>query len=107
MAQQQKAISDKSNLTVSLSYLVQIIGAICAVVYTYVSLTAEITSLENQVVLMKEDLKEVTKILNKNSVHHEELGIITQNDMIINEKTKVTIDELKSYYTNWLSKFMS
>ena len=55
----------------------------------------------------KEDLKEVTKILNKNSIHHEELGIITQNDMIINEKTKVTIDELKSYYTNWLSKFMS
>ena len=55
----------------------------------------------------KEDLKEVTKILNKNSVHHEELGIITQNDMIINEKTKVTIDELKSYYTNWLSKYMS
>lgn len=55
----------------------------------------------------KENLKEVTKILNKNSVHHEELGIITQNDMIINEKTKVTIDELKSYYTNWLSKYMS
>ena len=55
----------------------------------------------------KEDLKEVKKILNKNSVHHEELGIITQNDMIINEKTKVTIDELKSYYTNWLSKYMS
>ena len=61
MAQQQQAISDKSNLTVSLSYLVQIIGAICAVVYTYVSLTAEIRSLENQVVLMKEDLKEVQK----------------------------------------------
>ncbi len=55
----------------------------------------------------KEDLKEVTKILNKNSVHHEELGIITQKDMIINEKTKVTIDELKSYYTSWLSKYMS
>ncbi len=55
----------------------------------------------------KEDLKEVTKILNKNSVHYEELGIITQNDMIINEKTKVTIDELKSYYTSWLSKYMS
>ncbi len=55
----------------------------------------------------KGDLKEVTKILNKNSVHHEELGIITQNDMIINEKTKVTIDELRSYYTNWLLKYMS
>jgi phosphoribosylformylglycinamidine synthase len=55
----------------------------------------------------KEDLKEVTKILDKNSVHHEEFGIITQNDMIINEKTKLTIDELKSYYTNWLTKYMS
>ena len=57
--------------------------------------------------LDKKDLKEVKKILNKNSIHHEELGIITQNDMIINEKTKVTIDELKSYYTNWLTKYMS
>jgi len=55
----------------------------------------------------KEDLKEVTKILDKNSVHHEEFGIISKNDMIINEKTKLTIDELKSYYTNWLSKYMS
>ncbi len=55
----------------------------------------------------KGDLKEVTKILDKNSVHYEELGIITKNDMIINEKTKLTIDELKSYYTKWLSKYMS
>ena len=55
----------------------------------------------------KKDLKEVTKILNKNSVYHEEFGIITKNDMVINEKTKLTIDELKSYYTNWLTKYMS
>ncbi len=55
----------------------------------------------------KEDLNEVTKILDKNSVHHEEFGIISKNDMIINEKTKLTIDELKSYYTNWLTKYMS
>ena len=53
------------------------------------------------------NLKEVTKILNKNSVHHEELGIIIEKEMIINEKTKVTIDELKSYNTNWLTNFMS
>ena len=52
-------------------------------------------------------LKEVTKILDKNSVHFEELGIIVENDMIINEKTKVTIDELRSYNTNWLTKYMS
>ena len=53
------------------------------------------------------DLEEVNKILDKNSVHHEELGIIIEKDMIINEKSKVTIDELKSYNTNWLKNYMS
>ena len=53
------------------------------------------------------DLKEVTKILDKNSVHHEEIGVITDKDMIINKKTKVTIDELRSYNTNWLTNYMS
>jgi len=54
-----------------------------------------------------DDLKEVSKILDKNSVHFEELGIIIEKDMIINEKTKVTIDELRSCNTNWLTKYMS
>jgi len=53
------------------------------------------------------DLKEVSKILDKNSVYYEELGQIIDKDMIINEKTKVTIDELKSYNTNWLTNYMS
>ena len=53
------------------------------------------------------DLKEVTKILDKNSVHYDELGIIIDKHMIIDEKTKVTIDELKSYYSNWLYNFMN
>ena len=53
------------------------------------------------------NLKKVTNILDENSVHHEELGVISSKDMIIDEKTKVTIDELKSYNTNWLINFMS
>ncbi len=53
------------------------------------------------------DLKNVTKILDKNSVHHEEIGIIIDKEMIINDKTKVTIDELKSYNTSWLKDYMS
>ena len=53
------------------------------------------------------DLKEVTKILDKNSVYHEEIGVIIDKELIINDKTKVTIDELKSYNTNWLNNFMS
>ncbi len=53
------------------------------------------------------NLKEVRQLLEKNSVHYEELGIIIDKDMIINEKTKLTIDELKSYNTSWLKNFMS
>ena len=55
----------------------------------------------------KKDLKEVTKILDKNSVHHEKLGVILDKDVIINEKTKVTIDELKAYNNNWLINYMN
>ena len=53
------------------------------------------------------DLKEVVNILDKNSVHHEKIGVIVEKDMIIDDKTKLTIDELKSYNTNWLSDYMS
>ena len=35
------------------------------------------------------------------------LGKINENQLYINNKTKVTIDELKSYNTNWLNKYMS
>jgi phosphoribosylformylglycinamidine synthase subunit PurL len=52
------------------------------------------------------DIKNVIKILDKNAVHYDELGIIVDKHIIINEKTKVTIDELKSYNTNWLKDYM-
>ena len=51
--------------------------------------------------------EKVTDILNKYSVHHEKLGVLIKNEMIINNKTKVTIDELKSYNTSWLKDYMS
>ncbi len=53
------------------------------------------------------DLKEVTKILNKNSVYYEELGVIIDNKITFYDKSNVTIDELKSYYTNWLTNYMN
>ena len=53
------------------------------------------------------NLKKVISILDKNSVHFDELGKIIDINMIINAKTKVTIDELKSYNTNWLSNYMN
>ena len=53
------------------------------------------------------DLKEVSKILNKNSVHHEKLGTIIASNVIIDDKTKLTIDEIKAYNINWLNNYMS
>jgi len=52
------------------------------------------------------DFKEVSKILDKNSVHYDEIGKIIDKDMIIDQKTKLTIDELKSYNTNWFKGYM-
>jgi phosphoribosylformylglycinamidine synthase len=53
------------------------------------------------------NFKKVTEILEKNSVHFDELGKIIDNYMIVNQMTKVTIDELKSYNKNWLDNYMS
>tara|TARA_X000001036_G_C20442620_1_gene709923 strand:- start:167 stop:856 length:690 start_codon:yes stop_codon:yes gene_type:complete len=55
----------------------------------------------------QKNFREVSKILDKNSVHHEKLGVIVEKDLIINNKTKITIDELKAYNSNWLINYMS
>jgi len=57
--------------------------------------------------ISKNDLKKVTDLLNKNAVHYDELGTINENMLIINEKTKVTIDELRSSNTKWFDEYMS
>ncbi len=53
------------------------------------------------------DLKKVTDILNKNAVHFDELGTINENELYINDKTKVTIDELSTFNKSWLNNYMS
>ena len=55
----------------------------------------------------KKDLKKVTDILNKNAVHFDELGTIGENELYFDDKTKVTIDELTSSNTKWLTDYMS
>ncbi len=55
----------------------------------------------------KKDFKNVADILNKNAVHFDELGTISENELYINDKTKVTIDELSTTDKSWLKKYMS
>ena len=57
--------------------------------------------------ISKKDQKKVLDILNKNAVHYDELGTIHENMLFFNEKTKVTIDELKEFNTKWLKEYMS
>ena len=57
--------------------------------------------------ISKKNIKKVTDILNKNAVHFDELGTISENELYINDKTKVTIDELKTSNKNWLLNYMS
>ena len=54
----------------------------------------------------KEKYAKVKEILAKNSVHYDELGIIVENDMIIDSKTKISIDELSTSNNSWLKEYM-
>jgi phosphoribosylformylglycinamidine synthase II len=54
----------------------------------------------------KKDFKKVTNILDKNAVHYDELGVINEDQLYINEKSKIIIDELKSSNTSWLNNYM-
>ena len=55
----------------------------------------------------KNNFKNVTEFLEKNSVHYDELGTVNENELVINDKSKVTIDELIKSHTNWLTNYMS
>ena len=57
--------------------------------------------------ISKDDLKNVTKILKDNSVHYDELGMVNEGDLIINDKTKVSIDDLIKSHTTWLTNYIS
>ena len=55
----------------------------------------------------KDTFDKVKEILTKSSIYYDELGIVTEKDIIIDNKSKVTIDELNKSNKNWLIKYMS
>ncbi|MDC3370790.1 phosphoribosylformylglycinamidine synthase subunit PurL [Candidatus Pelagibacter ubique] len=56
--------------------------------------------------ISKDDLENATKILRENSVHFDELGLVNEDSLIIDDKTKVSIDDLIKSHTNWLTNYM-
>ena len=55
----------------------------------------------------KNDYKKVIEILNKNSVHFDELGVVVEKDMIIDDKLKIRSEELILSDNKWLKNYMS
>jgi len=55
----------------------------------------------------KNNLEDVVKILLENSVHFDELGSVNDDALIINDKSKVSIDDLIKSHTIWLTDYMS
>ncbi|MDA7806330.1 phosphoribosylformylglycinamidine synthase subunit PurL [Candidatus Pelagibacter sp.] len=56
--------------------------------------------------ISKIDLESATKILQENSVHFDELGSVNDDSLIVDDKTKVSIDDLIKSHTNWLTNYM-
>ena len=55
----------------------------------------------------KDNLPNVVEILSRNSVHFDELGTVIDNDLIIDDKSKVSIDDLIKSHTTWLTNYMN
>ena len=55
----------------------------------------------------KDDLKKVTNLLNKNSVHFDQLGEIKEKSLTIDKKIDLSVDDLKTFNTSWLKDYMS
>ena len=53
------------------------------------------------------NLQNVTSILKENSVHFDELGTVNDGDLIIDDKSKISIDDLVKSHTTWLTNYMS
>ena len=55
----------------------------------------------------KGDLKNVSEILDKNSVYFDQFGTVNDDNLVIDDKSKVSIDDLIKSHSIWLTNYMS
>ena len=55
----------------------------------------------------KKDLQNVSKVLEENSVYFDQLGTVNEENLVIDDKSKVSIDDLIKSNTTWLTNYMS
>ena len=51
-------------------------------------------------------LSKVQKILKENSVYYDEIGLVTEKDIIVDKEPIIHIDDLTKSNTNWLENYM-
>ena len=51
-------------------------------------------------------MKKVSEILNNNSVHHDELGILDEKMLSFKNDIKLPIEELSNAHKYWLKTYM-
>ena len=56
--------------------------------------------------ISKDNLKKVEAILKENSVHFDNLGIVTSKEIIIDNEPILSVDELIQSNTKWLKEYM-
>jgi len=56
--------------------------------------------------ISKANMKKVSEILNNNSVHHDELGIIDEKILSFKNDINLPIEELSNAHKYWLKKYM-
>ena len=52
------------------------------------------------------NFSKVQKILKDNSVHYDEIGIVTENEIIVDKEPIMNIDDLIKSNKNWLEDYM-
>ena len=52
------------------------------------------------------NLEKVQKVLKENSVHYDQLGLVTENEIIVDKEPILHIDDLIKSNNSWLEEFM-
>ena len=56
--------------------------------------------------IKKINLEKVVKILNENSVHFDELGTITKDQITFDSEVNFTVEDLSKAYKTWLKNYI-
>lgn len=99
MYNQGMSLNQDTSLKISLSYLIQIIAAICVAVYAYANLNDRLSAIENNLLTMKEDID-----ANYEWRENWESGGILPLDVSQNEKIAFLEKELDALRTRELEQ---